>query len=330
MRNIILLHDRAANLRFLVSGLEDKDFTVRLINNKSNKSDFLHWVKGCLITLYKSEKNDVIICWFDFQAIICWWMGLFLLRRRRIVAINLLLKDKGTVRNKVVSYMYKHALKSKYLKATVTTQGYGNLLCQKLGIDVKFSLLRDIYIQKEQESTLEDCGRTVFCGGNNGRDWKIAISVAERMKNTNFTFVVPPAIKRHLNNIPSNVCLYSSIPESEFDCLMKKCSVVFLPLDTNAPAGLIVMFKAAAFGKGVVTTGTPVTEEYFRDNRGLIGNSIEDYKNLIEILLSDITQRKQMAFNFRNYLEVECSEEKYIKCIIGIIRKFEFERYSCK
>jgi len=214
MKKIILLHDRAADLHFLVLGLEDKGFNVELINNKSNKSDFPHWLGGCLTALYKSKKSDVIICWYDFQAILCWLFSIILFRPRKIIALNILLKDKTTLKNKLISILYRKALNSIDLKATVTSKELPDILNRKLNSDIQFRLLHDVYnIDKKQEISFFDKGQTVFVGGLNGRDWDTAFKVAEKMQNVNFTFVCSSIIynKFKQRNI-SNLDLHHSIP----------------------------------------------------------------------------------------------------------------------
>ena len=42
-----------------------------------------------------------------------------------------------------------------------------------------------------------------------------------------------------------------------------------MPLDTEAPAGLIALFQAATYGKMVITTDTVTTREYFSGDRGV-------------------------------------------------------------
>lgn len=52
------------------------------------------WLKGCLSVLKQSHRNDMIVCWYDFQGVLCYWLSRLTFKRRKIVCINLLLKDK--------------------------------------------------------------------------------------------------------------------------------------------------------------------------------------------------------------------------------------------
>ena len=86
------------------------------------------WLKGCLSALRQSYRNDTIVCWYDFQAVLCYWLAKLSFRQRKIVCINLLLKDKASTKNKVVAWLYKKALKSKHFVASVTSVEYGKHL----------------------------------------------------------------------------------------------------------------------------------------------------------------------------------------------------------
>lgn len=62
------------------------------------------------IQLRSARKNDILICWFDFQGVLCWWLSKLTFRKRNIVIVNIMLKDKTTLRNRVVSWLYKKVL----------------------------------------------------------------------------------------------------------------------------------------------------------------------------------------------------------------------------
>ena len=55
-------------------------------------------------------------------------------KNRKIIALNILLKDKATTKNKAAKLLYKPVLKSKKVQATVTSKKYGEHLNEMLGI----------------------------------------------------------------------------------------------------------------------------------------------------------------------------------------------------
>ena len=76
-------------------------------------------MKVCYKYIQKSNTGDTIVCWYDFMGILCWWLCEILHKKRKIVALNILLKNKETLKNKVARFLYRQALKSANLNATV-------------------------------------------------------------------------------------------------------------------------------------------------------------------------------------------------------------------
>lgn len=282
----------------------------------------LTWLYGCIGVLNHSRKGDAIICVLDIQAVICYWLCRFTFRHRNIFAINLLLKQKSSIKNKVASYLYRKALLSPHFKASVTSIEYGDLLNKHLGIDVKYTLIRDVY-KDEYDNTRNHatCNGTIFCGGRNGRDWNFMLSVARLTPNVKFQLAMPKSIALSINDIPNNVSIYTDIPEQKFLDLIAQSSLVALPLDTDAPAGLIVMFQAAAFNKLVVTTSTPVTQGYINESNGcLLPNNAEYWSQTIIHYLSKPEEASQKAKKFHKFLQDECNEKKYVAAITDAVK----------
>lgn len=221
---------------------------VNEIYSPKSKRLIVGWLKGCKYALEVSHSYDTIVCWYDFQAILCYWLCRFTFKRRKIVCVNLLLKDKDSVKNKIVAWLYKKALKGKYFVASVTSVEYGIHLKERLGINKELFLLHDVFHEDyEVNASLNVCPNTVFCGGRNGRDWKFMIEVAKVMPHVLFHLVMPKVTyDEYQHELPSNVVARYNISMEDFMKEMCSCEIVALPLDTEAPAGLIVLFQAAA------------------------------------------------------------------------------------
>lgn len=95
----------------------------------------------CKDMIKQSAEGDTIICWYDFMAVLCWWLCKVQFKNRKIIALNILLKDKATAKNKLAKFLYKPMLKSKKVKATVTSKKYGEHLNEMLGIQKQYTLL---------------------------------------------------------------------------------------------------------------------------------------------------------------------------------------------
>ena len=65
--------------------------------------------------------------------------------KRNVVCLNLLLKQKNTLKNKLASWIYKQALLADNFHATVTSREYGKWLNKSLGINVEYTLLHDVF-----------------------------------------------------------------------------------------------------------------------------------------------------------------------------------------
>lgn len=282
------------------------------------------WIKGCLKMLRLSHRNDTIVCWYDFQAILCYWLSILLFKRRKIVCINILLKDKDSLRNKVVSWLYRKALNSKRVVASVTSTEYGTHLKERLGINKKLFLLHDVfhesYLYKREFHVIPN---SVFCGGRNGRDWKFMIEVAKVMPHVRFHLVMPKIIYEEFQNeLPDNVIAKYNLSMEDFMKEMCSCEIVALPLDTEAPAGLIVLFQAAANMKYIITTNTMTTREYLSDGRGcLLPNDVDVWKKVITERIGNEKGNKEASAKLLNFLQTECSEENFVDGVEFMIKR---------
>ena len=321
---------------FLYDNPQDKN-TVSFISEKTNlrikeiyspKSNKLivGWIKGCFKLLKQSGKAEIVVWWYDFQAVLCYWLAKLSLRPRKIVCINLLLKDKASMKNKVVAWLYKKALKSKHFVASVTSVEYGKHLKNRLGIDKDLFLLHDVFHEDYKvNASLDVCPNTVFCGGRNGRDWKFMIEVAKVMPYVQFHLVMPKVTyDEYQKELPSNVVAKYNISMEDFMKEMCSCEIVALPLDTEAPAGLIVLFQAAANMKYIITTDTMTTREYLSDGRGcLLPNDVDIWKKAIDENLGLVKSNIQASEKLLNFLETECSERKFVEGVETMINKLE-------
>lgn len=282
------------------------------------------WLKGCINVLNISHHGDTIMCWYDFQAILCYWLCKFTFRRRKIVCINLLLKDKDSVKNKVIGWLYKKALNDKHFVASVTSKEYGEHIKKRLGIKRNFFLLHDVYHDFYcYDKQVEVKPNTVFCGGRNGRDWHFMVEVAKAMPGVEFHLVMPEATYQELSKeLPTNVVTKYNLSYNDF--MMELCAseIVALPLDTEAPAGLIVLFQAAANMKPIITTDTMTTREYLSDGRGcLLSNIVDDWVAELNHELKHEDVRRTSVSKMLTFLQTECSEEIFVEGIEHMINK---------
>ncbi len=313
--NYYLLFDNKHDNHQFITDRINLSKPLNVIYSPNCKRKIFGWLKGVLIVLSKSERNDTIICWYDFQAVLCFWICRLMFMRRKIICINILLKNKPTAKNKVVSCLYKKALLADNFKASVTSVKYGEWLNSKLGINANYTLIHDVYHETyKYPHKVEIEPGSVFCGGHNGRDWDFILKVAKAMPDVKFNIVMPFYVyQRYCSQFTDNINVRYDIPYEEFMKIMCSSQLVCLPLDTEAPAGLIVMFQAAANLKPIITTETVTTLEYITPERGVtIPNEISIWCSAIKNCFENMEESKKKAVNMMNYLSENCSENKFV------------------
>lgn len=319
---IYFLFDNPADKKNMEFLKEYDTASFRLIFPQEQCKSIKSMASTCRDCIRDSSEGDIIFCWYDFMGILCWWQCKALHKKRKIIALNILLKDKKTLKNRMARILYKPALMSKNLVVTVTAKEYGESVNRILGIKKQYTLLHDIYhggydigyVEQVQENS-------VFCGGRNGRDWDFLLKLAKKMPDIQFNIVVPKTIFEEYKDIfGDNVNVKTEIPEPEFLKFMCQSSLVVMPLDTEAPAGLIAIFQAAANGKLVITTDTATTREYFENQRGVLcENELGEWEKQIRYWLEHQDEGKIRSEKLKLFLEQECSEKKYAETLMKLV-----------
>lgn len=326
--NIYLIFDWNVDERHIVyRKLVEKGYNMKLIgckqvipNSPINKIYFIiHYFFYCLKIVLKSRDGDLLIFRLDTLGVISYWLSRLLFRTRKIIIINILLKKKSGIIGKITRTVYKKALTDKNTLYTVTSVHFGEELQKYLGIDKTPYLLRDDYGNLEKlNSEFDDCGRTVFCGGNNGRDWELMMNIARHMTDVKFYIIMPPSeFEKFAGNVLQNVTLLKNIPTETFFEIQKKCSLTVLPLNTQAPAGLIVIFSAGLMEKAIITSDTVCTREYINNGSEgtLLTNDLKQYIQCINQQLIDIDKRKTLGKNLKTKIVSTFSPENYIQTL---------------
>ncbi|MDM8304899.1 glycosyltransferase [Phocaeicola salanitronis] len=298
---------------------------IHYVESPRTKKRIIGWCIGCYRVLKQTKANDIIFCWYDFQAVIIYWICMLMRRRRKICCLNILLKKKDTIVNRIVRYMYRKALLSKNFHASVTSPYYGEKLKEWLGIDFKYVIIHDLFHTNWTAKSTANKENTLFVGGGNGRDWPFAIRLAKKMPHVYFTFVMRQDVyNKYKNELPINIKIKTSIPFKDFMQEMANSTMVCLPLDTEAPAGLMVVFQAAGCEKMVLITKTVTSQEYITSERGCtLGNNIDDWISAINYYLSHKTERQQKARTLYNYLNLQCGIKQYSQGIQALIDQCE-------
>lgn len=325
---ILILHDTPEGYPFVA---ERMTMPCRKVYSPQKNRKYFTWLAGAWKAVRESKKSDVIISLYDFQGVLCYWIGLLTFRRRNIIAINILLKEKHSLRNKIAEFLYKRALRSRRFRATASTNAFGERLTARLRPRNPILLLPDVfynsYLEEAQKRQTSN-NHYVFSGGRNGRDWNLLIETARLLPDIPFHISLPhnelEKIKSKTPELPQNVSFHCDIPSGQFLDLLAQSAVVALPLDTSAPAGLIVLFQAGACMKPVILTDSISTHDYIADGRGFgVANDPAVWAGTILSLMNNEELSKESASRLNAFIINECNESKYVDKIEKIVSTIE-------
>lgn len=303
-----ILFDNNDDYDFLLSDFDGAFYSPE------RKSKIVSWLNGAYVALKGTKRDDTIVCWYDFQAVILFWLSK-LFSRRNIICLNILLKPKNTIKNKFVTFLYKSALKSDNFNATISSCEYGSLLNKKFGRVFHYSLLYDVYHAYYEVKMLDEVvePKSVFCGGRNGRDWNFLFSLASLMPDVTFVVVMPSDVYNNCKGkMKENVKVFVDVPYEVFVRSIKRSQIVLMPLDTDAPAGLIVLFQTIANNKPFVISRTAATCTYmFNHNDIFLPNDVTQWKRKIYDIIDNYETYCEKIQDLKRCVEMECNEQKF-------------------
>lgn len=303
-----ILFDNKDNYDFLLSDFDGVFYSPEC------KSKIVSWLNGAYMALKGTKRDDTIVCWYDFQAVILFLLAK-LFSRRNIICLNILLKPKNTIKNKLVTFLYKSALKSNNFNATISSCEYGSLLNKKFGRKFHYFLLNDVYHPYYEMKNLDEVvePKSVFCGGRNGRDWNFLFSLASQMPDVTFVAVMPSDVYDDCKEkMKENVKVLVDVPYEVFVRSIKRSQIVLMPLDTDAPAGLIVLFQTIANNKPFVISHTAATSAYmFNHNDFFLPNEVSQWKGKIYDIIDNYEIYCEKIKDLKKCVETECNEQKF-------------------
>lgn len=321
----------------LISGFAQNNLSINIIaaNNSSQMLNVSRIVRIIVLhsrylilslkSLFRSDKDDIIISFLDVTALYVFLLSKLLCKKRYIIALNIMYNQRHDFITRIKYNLFYHMLKSPTVYPTVTSRDLAPYYKRIFNLPNKdFFLVHDCYgsLEKNKRPFSKGSGY-VFCGGTNSRDWDMIIKIAILLPHRKF-IIVGPSKDILGTNYPANIEYHFNIKFEEFQFLLEKCSVVALPLITEAPAGLIVLCSAGLMSKPVVTTENISMKEYITSRENGILVKKGDYKNFadeVDNLVSDI--QKQKEYGERLFIQIEdlCSPKAFANSIIAIINQ---------
>ena len=286
----------------------------------------LHWgyIRQAFHANRISKNDDLIICWLDISALYSLILNGFFNKKLNIIAINIMFNysNKDLI-SKIKFKLFKWMLNKKNVTPTFTSKKLGEVYKELFDLNQKkYYLLNDCYGNEcHYKNAIVNNDRYVFCGGKNGRDWKTILKVASKLPEIKFKIVVP-----NRSVIPKkyskNIAIYSNISQDKFKELMANSSLVALPLCTDAPAGLIVIYTAGLLRKPVITTKTSTTIEYINNYKnGILINKedVDSFSRELKTLFLDLNLQLNLGQELNKSVEKVGSVENYIHNLDNII-----------
>jgi glycosyltransferase involved in cell wall biosynthesis len=332
---VYFLKDSEIN-NWLVKGFADRNFPIVFygINNADpmiSKSRIFrifslhtHYIKLSLKGLFKSGRNDVIITFLDVMGLYLVLISKLFFLKRKIIVINIMFNDNNDAISKIKKIAFRFMLKDSSVFPTITSTELEDIYRSTFKLsNKKFLLLNDCYGKLENyKYPFKSKDDYVLSGGSNGRDWQTLVKTAKILPHINFVIVGPQANTLG-EDIPPNIKFFHNIKFEEFQKLLLNCRICTLPLNTQAPAGLIVLFAAGLMSKPVITTDNITMREYI--NSGDNGILIEPFDHIelaneIEKLYYDTIRQKKLGEKLFETVNHKGSPEKYIDDLIRIIQ----------
>lgn len=268
-------------------------------------------------------KDDIIIS-DNFvigaiTAFICKIFGI----KRKIIALNLIAHQKGFINRVVRKFIYNAAFKYSNFWFSVNDEDLIDKYAKEFSFPAdRIFILHDAISTNYEQAGYSDSGEYVFTGGDAFRDWPGFIKCAEDLPDIRFVGVARYKYFPKELTLPQNLKMYYDTSSQEFYSLLKESRIVFLPLDSLAPCGLIVMMRAALLSKPVIITETAATKNYIENyvsGRLTKINDVNEMKQAVKSLFDSRDARSKYANNLKNYLLENFSTEKNAKVISKII-----------
>ena len=285
------------------------------------------WYKYFILAkkaIKESSSNDVIISLNFVVGSMAGFLCRLLRCKRKVISLNLIAHEKGSLNSFFRKAIYNIAFGYKTFWFSVNDPQLIDYYSSLFSFPKhRIFLLPDVYGMDSEQCVYQKMDTYVFTGGEAYRDWNNFVKCAEEMPYLQFVGVARQK-DFDLNIIlPGNLKMYFDLSEDSFYSLLKGASIVFLPLLSLAPCGLIVIIRAALLSKPIIATRTPSIKNYIiHDETGLLVemHDLDEMKKSIEKLFNSEKLRKYLAENLRKHVITNFSFEQNARKIDEIIK----------
>lgn len=258
--------------------------------------------------LIQSRKNDLILL-YDVTSvfiILGFIVSIFNLKRN-IVAVNFMGSGRKEGYDKWKCPIIRRALKK--MRVGVNNVELRDLYCRQLNLNINnFFIIKDCVANVDLQE--RDCSPSqenyIFMGGNVYRDWKLFKQIIKEMPDFNFVAVLGTD---ELDDVypASNLKIYKNISLMEFNSLIAKCKIVFLPLITEMQGGQLVAFQGSVYKKPIIVTKCISINTYYDDNDAIkvgIGDKVACEKAIRTLMTNDVLYANIAQNGYRKIKEL--------------------------
>lgn len=302
MRSAILNFGSAQGLPWWWEEVQDDsalcsiDFESLPFRNKKSSKQVAVWelplflmraLPRCLALRGKYDYVFTFECSLSTFALAFWQTVLFI-RRPRHVVLQFIMREKTRRLSSKLKYAWMRICFSSIHMVICSSRSEAAYYSRVFGWPRRKSVFVPFHTSRRHvlvESRPQD--RYVFAAGRSFRDFPTFYEAAEK---AGLETVVVASANTPRPAAGSRIRFYHDIPFQEYLELMKRCTVVALPLlNTEISAGQIVMLHAMAMRKPVVATRTASTIDYIVDgDNGLLvpPNDVPALQNALESLMT--------------------------------------------
>lgn len=312
------------HIAYRLIGINSK---VRMLRYaKTGGWKLLRFVRAIKIAL-RTKKDEIVVVMDDTPTSVFISCTLSVIgKKNKVICLNMMDSLAPNFAKKV---LYQAAFKRMY--ASVNNQQIMGLYCSLYGLPKdRFFYLPDCISNwgmkiLQRNDTLE-CGGYIFSGGSTFRDWDLFIDVAWKLPQYKFVGI---ARKNWFpkKQLPSNVEMFFDVGETTFNDYLKKCSVVFMPINVKTQGGQIVIFKGGLYRKAVVTTDTAAIRTYIEDGRNGLLTPFKDSQSAIEAL-NKVMENDDLRNNFGNELHDDIKQltpTYFVDLLTDFLKKKDFK-----
>lgn len=284
---------------------------------------YFKYIKLAYRAVKYSKPEDILICVNYTSAVAVGYMSLVLGRKRNILALNMIAHKKFWFIEGLRRVLYRPIMKMSRFLITVNSEQYIAEYSRRFKVPSrKFYVLNDP-IQPVMLKMPEITERTfVFTGGEAKRDWETLFKACKALPDISFHCIAREKYFDKRLEIPTNVELLFDTDYGTFLNKMKQASIVAIPLNSQSPAGLIVLLESASYYKPVIATRTPSTENYITDGiNGYLTKAGDEGElaDKIRLLWDGLEMQKTFGRELNHSVLKDHSPEKYTSNLLSIL-----------